>query len=127
MSTEQNEILEVGDKAGLICDDGPSAEQLTGTLRERFQMSHCGDLGAIERMKYTPYDIIVIAETFTGSNLETNGVLLGFKCHTAETSDRAIERMKYTPYDIIVIAETFTGSNLETNGVLDYLSPLPMA
>ena len=86
MSTEQNEILEVGDKAGLICDDGPSAEQLTNTLRE-----------------------------------------LGFKCHTAHTSDRAIERMKYTPYDVIIIAETFTGSNLETNGVLNYLSPLPMA
>ncbi len=30
---------------------------------------------AIERTKYTPYDVIVIAEKFAGSTLETNEVL----------------------------------------------------
>lgn len=86
MSTDDNEIVEIGDKTALICDDGPMADGLKGTLQE-----------------------------------------LGFKCHTAETSDRAIERTKYTPYDVIVVAENFAGSTLETNGVLQYLAPLPMA
>ena len=86
MSTEQAEIVEVGDKTALICDDGPTGDSLKSTLQE-----------------------------------------LGFKCHSAETSERAIERMKYTPYDVIAIAENFAGSNLGSNGVIRYLAPLPMA
>ena len=86
MSTEQAEIVKIGDKTALICDDGPTGNSLKSTLQE-----------------------------------------LGFKCHSAETSERAIERMKYTPYDVIAIAETFAGSNLASNGVVQYLAPLPMA
>ena len=83
MSTE---IVEVGDKTALICNDGPGAESLKSTLEET-----------------------------------------GFKCHTAETPERAIERMKYTPYNLITIDQNFGGSTLETNSVLAYLAPLPMA
>ena len=83
MSTE---IVEVGDKTALICDDGPALESLKSTLEET-----------------------------------------GFKCHTAETPERAIERMKYTPYDVILIDQNFGGSTLETNSVMTYLAPLPMA
>ncbi len=86
MSTEDNDIVEIGDRTALICDDGPTADGIRATLQD-----------------------------------------LGFKCHNAETSDRAIERMKYTPYDLIVFAENFAGSSLETNGVIQYLAPLPMA
>jgi hypothetical protein len=52
---------------------------------------------------------------------------LGFKFHTAETSDVAIERTRYNTYDIIVIQENFTGSTLKTNVILNYMVPLPMA
>lgn len=83
MSTE---IVEVGDKTALICDDGPALESLKSTLEET-----------------------------------------GFKCHTAETPERAIERMKYTPYDVITIDQNFGSSTLETNSILAYLAPLPMA
>ena len=83
MSTE---IVEVGDKTALICDDGGALESLKSALEEA-----------------------------------------GFKCHTAETPERAIERMKYTPYDAITIDQNFGGSTLETNSVLAYLAQLPMA
>jgi CheY-like chemotaxis protein len=59
--------------------------------------------------------------------LKTTIEELGYKTHSAETSERAIERMKYTAYDLITVTETLAGSNLETNGVLRYLGPLPMA
>ncbi len=85
MSTEQ-EFFDIGDKTALICDDSTNTDPLKKTIEE-----------------------------------------LGYKCHTAETSERAIERMKYTTYDLIAVAEGLSGSNLETNGVLRYLSPLPMA
>jgi ActR/RegA family two-component response regulator len=83
MSTE---IVEVGDKTALICDDGPGTESLKSTLEQE-----------------------------------------GFKCHMAETPERAIERMKYTSYDVITIDQNFGGSTLEMNSVLMYLAPLPMA
>jgi hypothetical protein len=83
MSTD---IIELGDKAALICEDGSSLDVLKGTLEE-----------------------------------------LGFKCHTAPTSERAIERTRHTSYDVIVIGETFGGATLETNGMLRYLALLPMA
>ena len=85
MSTEQ-EFFDVDDKTALICDDSTNTEPLKKTLEE-----------------------------------------LGYKCHTAETSERALERMKYTTYDLITVAETLSGSTLESNGVLRYLGPLPMA
>lgn len=83
MSTE---LLEVGEKAALICEDGPTLDTLKTTLEE-----------------------------------------LGFKCHTAETPERAIERSKYAQYDLITIAENFAGTSLSTNPVLRYIAPLPMS
>ena len=86
MSTDQSDIVEVGEKLALICDDGPQTDTLKSTAEE-----------------------------------------LGFKAHTAETSERGIERMKYAGYDLIIVTEGFSGSTLESNGVLRYLAPLPMA
>jgi ActR/RegA family two-component response regulator len=83
MSTE---IVEIGDKAALIYDDGPALESLKAVLEE-----------------------------------------IGFKCHTAETAERAIERTKYTSYDIITITENFGGATVATNGMLQYIALLPMA
>jgi hypothetical protein len=63
----------------------------------------------------------------TSSTLMATLEGIDFKCHSAETSDRAIELMAYTSYDLIAVAETFSGSSLKTNMVLRYLSMLPMA
>ena len=52
---------------------------------------------------------------------------LGFKFHTAETTDLAIDRMRYSSYDCIIVHENFAGSSLRSNAVLNYLAPLPMA
>ncbi len=52
---------------------------------------------------------------------------MGYKFHTADTSDVAIERTRYTLYDIIVVQEDFGGGTLQANPVLSYFSNLPMA
>ena len=77
MSTEQSDIVEVGDKTALVCDDGPTAEGLKSTLQELGFKCHAVETSdrAIERMKYTQYDVIAIAENFSGSKLETNEVI----------------------------------------------------
>jgi hypothetical protein len=74
MSTE---ILEVGDKAALICVEGPDLETQKGILEEIGFKIHTAETAerAIERMRYTPYNVIIINEAFGGATLETNGVL----------------------------------------------------
>jgi hypothetical protein len=77
MSIEDNEIVEIGDKTALICADGPLANDLKTTLQELGFKCHTAEAAdrAIERMKYTAYDVIAVAENFAGSTLETNGVI----------------------------------------------------
>ena len=88
MSTVEHklEFFEVGDKTALVCTDSAVGEVVCEMLRD-----------------------------------------LGYKFHTADSSELAIERTRYTPYDIIVIQETFAGSTLKSNPVLNYFSVLPMA
>ena len=62
----------------------------------------------------------------TGTALKDTLESFNFKCHGAETSDRAIEQMTYSNYDVIGLTETFSGATLKTNTVLRYLSMLPM-
>src|SRR5262249_11790641 len=52
---------------------------------------------------------------------------LGYKFHTADSSDAALERTRYTHYDIIVVQEDFGAGTLKSNPVLNYFSSLPMA
>jgi CheY-like chemotaxis protein len=80
------EFFEVGDRTALICDDGPSRDQLQATVEG-----------------------------------------LEFKCHVAESAERALEQLTYMTYDLIVIAEGFAGSTRESNSTLSYLARLPMA
>ena len=77
MSTEGSEFFEVGDKTALICDDSAAADTLKTILGKLDLKCHTAETSerAIERMKYTTYDLIVISETFAGSILATNGVL----------------------------------------------------
>ena len=70
---------------------------------------------------------LICADPTTGEVVRATLRELGYKFHTAETTELAIERTRYTQYDCIVILENFAGSSLRSNAVLQYLSPLPMA
>ena len=77
MSTDQSDIVEVGEKLALICDDGPHADTLKSTVEElgfKTNTAETSDRG-IERMKYASYDLIIVTENFAGSTRESNGVL----------------------------------------------------
>jgi len=71
------EFFEVGDKTSLICADHATTDQAKITLRELGFKYHTADAPelAIDRMRYTQYDCIVVHENFAGSSLRTNTVL----------------------------------------------------
>ena len=76
-SQEKMDFFEIGDKTSLICADPATTEVVKGTLRElgfKFHVSETSDL-AVERMRYTNYDCIVVHENFAGSSLRSNAVL----------------------------------------------------
>ncbi len=71
------DFFELGDKTSLVCADPATTEVVRATLRELGYKSHTAESGemAIERIRYTPYDVIVIHENFAGSSLRSNVVL----------------------------------------------------
>ncbi len=71
------DFFELGDKTSLICADPATTEAVRGTLRELGYKSHVAETGemAIERIRYTPYDVILIHENFGGTSLRSNAVL----------------------------------------------------
>ena len=71
------EFFEVGDKGSLICADPSTSEFSKATLRElgfKIHAVETPDL-AIERIRYTTYDCILVHENFAGSSLRSNVVL----------------------------------------------------
>src|ERR1041384_7915708 len=76
-SQEQMDFFEIGDKTSLICADPTSTEVVKTTLRELDFKFHVGETPelAIERMRYTNYDCIIVHENFAGSSLRSNAVL----------------------------------------------------
>lgn len=71
------DFFELGDKTSLICGDSNSTDAAKTTLRElgfKFHTAETPEL-AIERMRYTNYDCIVLHENFAGSSLRSNAVL----------------------------------------------------
>jgi CheY-like chemotaxis protein len=80
MSTQESskaDFFELGDKTSLVCADPATTEVVRATLRELGYKSHTAETGemAIERVRYTPYDVIIIHEGFAGSSLRSNAVL----------------------------------------------------
>lgn len=76
-SQEKMDFFELGDKTSLICADPNTTEVAKVTLRElgfKYHTAETPDL-AIERMRYTNYDCIVVSESFAGSSLRSNVVL----------------------------------------------------
>jgi CheY-like chemotaxis protein len=79
MSTElsRTDFFELGDKTSLICADPTTTELAREVLRELEYKSHVAETAemAIERLRYTPYDVVVIHEEFAGSSLRSNALL----------------------------------------------------
>jgi hypothetical protein len=71
------DFFEVGDKTSLICAPTAIADVVKATLRELGYKFHTADTPelAIERIRYTSYNCIIIDETFAGSSLKSNPVL----------------------------------------------------
>jgi hypothetical protein len=71
------DFFEIGDKTSLICADPGSTEVAKATLRElgfKFHVAETPEL-AVERIRYTNYDCIIVHENFAGSSLRSNAVL----------------------------------------------------
>src|SRR6059036_1482059 len=76
-SSEKADFFELGDKTSLICADANTTEVVTATLRElgfKFHVAETSEM-AIERLRYTNYDCIVVHENFAGSLVRSNSVL----------------------------------------------------
>ncbi len=76
-SPEKMDFFELGDQTSLICCDSSTTDTAKDTLRElgfKFHTAETPEL-AIERMRYTNYDCIIIHENFAGSSLRSNAVL----------------------------------------------------
>ena len=71
------DFFELGDKTSLICADPNTTEVVKTTLRELGYKLHTAETPelAVERMRYTNYDCIVVHENFAGSSLRSNPVL----------------------------------------------------
>ena len=76
-SEERMEFFALDDKTSLVCGDSTTVDAATDTLRElgfKFHTAETPEL-AIERIRYTDYDCIILDETFAGSSLRSNAVL----------------------------------------------------
>jgi hypothetical protein len=71
------DFFEVGDRTSLVCADATVGETVRTTLRELEFKFHSADNAeiAIERIRYTAYDIILVQDDFGGTNLRSNSVL----------------------------------------------------
>jgi hypothetical protein len=78
MSTQEKiDFFELGDKTSLICADPNTTDVAKTTLKElgyKFHTAETPEL-AVERMRYTNYDCIVVHENFAGNSLRSNPVL----------------------------------------------------
>ena len=76
-SQEKTEFFTLDDRASLICGDSSTVDAAKDTLRElgfKFHTAETPEL-AIERIRYTDYDCIILDENFAGSSLRSNAVL----------------------------------------------------
>jgi DNA-binding response OmpR family regulator len=71
------DFFELGDKTSLICADPLTTETARSTLKAQGYKSHIAETSemAIERLRYTAYDIVIIHENFAGSSLRSNAML----------------------------------------------------
>lgn len=70
------EIVEVGQKTALICDDTEAVERIQKTLEGLGYKCYVSESPerAIERLRQTSFDAIVIGERYGGESLDSNPV-----------------------------------------------------
>lgn len=76
-SPDKMDFFELGDQTSLICGDSMTTDAAKDTLHElgfKFHIAETPEL-AIEKMRYTNYDCIIVHENFAGSSLRSNAVL----------------------------------------------------
>jgi hypothetical protein len=71
------DFFELGDKTALICADLHIQDSLRTVLQDLGFKLHAVDTAemAIEQLRYTQYDCVMVEETFAGSSLWSNAVL----------------------------------------------------
>jgi len=71
------DFFELDDKTSLLCTDPLSTQTVRTTLKAMGYKSHVVETTemAIERIRYTQYDIVVIQDSFAGSSLRANALL----------------------------------------------------
>jgi hypothetical protein len=76
-SQEKTDFFELGDKTSLVCADPNTTEVAKATLRELGFKFHVVELPeiAIERLRYTNYDCIIVHENFAGTSLRSNAIV----------------------------------------------------
>ena len=76
-SQDKTEFFEIDDRTALICADPMTTEAVKATLQElgfKSQTAETQEL-AVERIRYTNYDCIILLENFAGSALRSNAAL----------------------------------------------------
>lgn len=76
-SARSGDFFEPGGKTALLCAASGVADAAAAALHELGYKFHSADSAgaALERMKYTQYDCIVVDERFAGATLQTNPIL----------------------------------------------------
>ena len=71
------DFFELGDRTSIICADPATTETVRISLKDLGFKIHFADSedGALDRIRYTQYNCIVIHENFAGSILQTNAVI----------------------------------------------------
>jgi hypothetical protein len=71
------DFFELGDKTSLICTDPVTGDLVRMVLHDlgyKFHMADTGD-AAVDRLRYTQYNCVIVDEEFAGGTLLTNPVL----------------------------------------------------
>jgi len=71
------DFFELGDHTALVCTDPLATDSVRTTLKGMGYKSHVAETSemAIERIRYTPYDVVVLQDSFAGSSLRSNALL----------------------------------------------------
>jgi hypothetical protein len=71
------DFFELGDRTSIVCADPATTEIVRNCLKDLGFKIHFADSedGALDRIRYTQYNCIVIHENFAGSILQTNAVV----------------------------------------------------
>jgi len=71
------DFFELGDRTSIVCADPAITEIVRNCLKDLGFKIHFADSedGALDRIRYTQYNCIVIHENFAGSILQTNAVI----------------------------------------------------